>query len=196
MIVVMKQEATQADIDHVVARIEELGLGSHLIQGAERTVVGVVGKTYPELRQMMETLNNVDEVVPISKPYKLSSREFNPPDTIIDVRGVRIGGGETVVMAGPCSVEDAQQLMDTAVAVKAAGAHVLRGGAYKPRSSPYQFRGLGEEGLKMLKAASDATGLPVITEVLTPQDVDLVAQYADILQIGARNMQNYILLEE
>ncbi|HLZ72652.1 MAG TPA: 3-deoxy-7-phosphoheptulonate synthase [Dehalococcoidia bacterium] len=196
MIVVMKQEATREDIDHVVARIEELGLGSHLIEGAERTVVGVVGKTYPELRPMFETLNNVDEVVPISKPYKLSSREFNPPDTVIEVKGVRIGGGEIVVFAGPCSVENEEQLMSTARAVKAAGAHVLRGGAFKPRTSPYQFRGLGEEGLKLLKAASLETGMPVITEVMTPEDVDLVAQYADILQIGARNMQNYYLLEE
>ncbi|HZQ38577.1 MAG TPA: 3-deoxy-7-phosphoheptulonate synthase [Dehalococcoidia bacterium] len=192
----MKPEATREDVDHVVARIEELGLSSHLIEGAERTVVGVVGKTYPELRPMFETLNNVDEVVPISKPYKLSSREFNPPDTIIDVRGVRIGGGETVVMAGPCSVESEEQLMATARAVKAAGAHVLRGGAFKPRTSPYQFRGLGLEGLKLLKAASQETGMPVITEVMTPEDVDVVGQYADILQIGARNMQNYHLLEE
>jgi 3-deoxy-7-phosphoheptulonate synthase len=196
MIIVMRQEATKGDVDHVVARIEELGLGSHLIVGAERTVVGVVGKTYPELRQMFETLNAVDEVVPISKPYKLSSREFNPPDTVIEVRGIRIGGGETVVMAGPCSVENEEQLFATARAVKAAGAHILRGGAYKPRTSPYQFRGLGEEGLKLLKAASDETGMPVITEVMTPQDVDLVSRYADILQIGARNMQNYMLLEE
>jgi len=196
MIIVMKQEATKGDVDHVVARIEELGLGSHLIVGAERTVVGVVGKTYPELRQMFETLNAVDEVVPISKPYKLSSREFNPPDTVIEVRGIKIGGGETVVMAGPCSVESEEQLFATARAVKAAGAHILRGGAYKPRTSPYQFRGLGEEGLKLLKAASDETGMPVITEVMTPQDVDLVSRYADILQIGARNMQNYMLLEE
>ena len=196
MIIVMKQEATKADVDHVVARIEELGLGSHLIVGAERTVVGVVGKTYPELRQMFETLNAVDEVVPISKPYKLSSREFNAPDTVIEVRGIKIGGGETVVMAGPCSVENEEQLFATARAVKAAGAHILRGGAYKPRTSPYQFRGLGEEGLKLLKAASDETGMPVITEVMTPQDVDLVSRYADILQIGARNMQNYMLLEE
>jgi len=196
MIIVMKQEATKGDVDHVVARIEELGLGSHLIVGAERTVVGVVGKTYPELRQMFETLNAVDEVVPISKPYKLSSREFNPPDTVIEVRGIKIGGGETVVMAGPCSVENEEQLFATARAVKAAGAHILRGGAYKPRTSPYQFRGLGEEGLKLLKAASDETGMPVITEVMTPQDVDLVSRYADILQIGARNMQNYMLLEE
>jgi 3-deoxy-7-phosphoheptulonate synthase len=196
MIVVMQQQASKEDVDRVVARIEELGLGSHLSIGAERTIVGVVGKTYPELRPMFETLNNVDEVVPVSKPYKLSSREFNPPNTVIDVRGVKIGDGSTVVMAGPCSVESEEQLMATAKAVKAAGAHILRGGAFKPRTSPYQFRGLGEEALKMLKAASDLTGMPVITEVMSVQDVDLVSRYADILQIGARNMQNYNLLEE
>jgi 3-deoxy-7-phosphoheptulonate synthase len=196
MIVIMNPEATQSDINGVTARIAELGFDSHLIAGAERTVVGVVGQTYPELRGMLETLPSVDEVVPISKPYKLSSREFNPPDTIVEVRGVRIGGGELVVMAGPCSVESEEQLMSTARAVHAAGAHVLRGGAFKPRTSPYQFRGLGEEGLKLLKAASDETGMPVITEVMSEQDVDLVARYADILQIGARNMQNYALLEE
>jgi 3-deoxy-7-phosphoheptulonate synthase len=196
MIIVMKPEASQAEVDHVVARIDELGLGSHLIVGAERTVVGVVGKTYPELREMFETLDAVDEVVPISKPYKLSSREFNPPDTIIDVRGIKIGDGSTVVMAGPCSVESEEQLMATARAVKAAGAHLLRGGAFKPRTSPYQFRGLGEQALQFLKNASDETGMPVITEVMSVQDVDLVARYADVLQIGARNMQNYNLLEE
>lgn len=196
MIVVMKPEATQAQIDGVAHRIEELGFSPHLITGAERTIVGVVGKTYPELRPMLETLPGVDEVVPISKPYKLCSREFNPPDTIINVRGIRIGGGEFVVMAGPCSVESEEQLMATARAVKAAGAQILRGGAFKPRTSPYQFRGLGEEGLKLLKAASQETGMPVITEVLSERDVDLVAQYADILQIGARNMQNFALLEE
>jgi 3-deoxy-7-phosphoheptulonate synthase len=196
MIVVMKPEATQAQIDGVAHRIEELGFSPHLITGAERTIVGVVGKTYPELRPMLETLPGVDEVVPISKPYKLCSRDFNPPDTIINVRGIRIGGGEFVVMAGPCSVESEEQLMATARAVKAAGAQILRGGAFKPRTSPYQFRGLGEEGLKLLKAASQETGMPVITEVLSERDVDLVAQYADILQIGARNMQNFALLEE
>jgi 3-deoxy-7-phosphoheptulonate synthase len=196
MIVIMKPEASQADIDTVTGRIEELGFGSHLIVGAERTVVGVVGKTYPELRPMLEVLPSVDEVVPISKPYKLASREFNPPDTVVEVRGVRIGGGELVVMAGPCSVESEEQLMSTARAVRASGAHILRGGAFKPRTSPYQFRGLGEDGLKLLKAASDETGMPVITEVLSEQDVDLVARYADILQIGARNMQNFALLEE
>ena len=196
MIVVMKRDSTPAEIDSVVKHIEELGLNAHLIEGEERTVIGVVGRVYPELGSSLETLRGVDAIVPISKPYKLSGREVIPQDTVINVRGVEIGGGRPVVMAGPCSVESEEQLMSTARAVRAAGANVLRGGAYKPRTSPYQFRGLGEEGLKMLKAASEETGMPVITEVLTPQDIDVVCQYADILQIGARNMQNYILLEE
>src|SRR5579875_291958 len=196
MIVIMKPQATRAEIDGVARRIEELGFGPHLVVGAERTIIGVVGKTYPELRPTLETLPGVDEVVPISKPYKLASRDFNPPDTIINVRGIRIGGGEFVVMAGPCSVESEEQLVSTALAVKASGAHILRGGAFKPRTSPYQFRGLGEEGLKLLDTARREAGLPIITEVLTPEDVDLVARYSDILQVGARNMQNFILLEE
>ncbi len=196
MIVVMKPDSTQVELQNVINHVEELGLNAHLIEGEERTVVGVVGRTYPELMSMLSVHSGVDEVVPISKPYKLSGRDFIPDDTVITVRGVEIGGGRPVVMAGPCSVENEDMLFETARAVHASGAHVLRGGAYKPRTSPYQFRGLGEEGLKLLHAAGRETGMPVITEVLTPQDVDLVAQYADILQIGARNMQNYILLEE
>ncbi len=196
MIVVMGKDSTRAEIDSVIKHIEELGLSAHLIEGEERTVIGVVGRTYPELGSALEVLAGVDAVVPISKPYKLSGRDVIAEDTVITVRGVEIGGGHPVVMAGPCSVESEEQLMSTARAVHAAGAHILRGGAYKPRTSPYQFRGLGEEGLKLLKAAGDETGMPVITEVLTVRDVDLVCQYADILQIGARNMQNYILLEE
>jgi 3-deoxy-7-phosphoheptulonate synthase len=196
VIVVMKPGSTRMELQTVINHVEELGLGAHLIEGEERTVVGVVGRTYPELMSMLSVHEGVDEVVPISKPYKLSGRDFIPDDTIVSVRGVEIGGGRPVVMAGPCSVENEEMLFETARAVKAAGAHILRGGAYKPRTSPYQFRGLGEEGLKMLAAASRDTGMPVITEVLTVRDIDLVAQYADILQIGARNMQNYILLEE
>jgi 3-deoxy-7-phosphoheptulonate synthase len=192
----MKPDATQVELQNVINHVEELGLHAHLIQGEERTVVGVVGRTYPELMSMLSVHSGVDEVVPISKPYKLSGRDFIPDDTVITVRGVEIGGGRPVVMAGPCSVENEDMLFETARATHASGAHILRGGAYKPRTSPYQFRGLGEEGLKILAAAGRETGMPVITEVLTPQDVDLVAQYADILQIGARNMQNYILLEE
>lgn len=196
MIVVMKQDSPEREIAGVLQRVEELGLAGHLIRGQERTVIGVVGRTYPEVGQMLENLPGVEEIVPISKPYKLSGRELHPEDTVVEIGNLRIGGGEVFVMAGPCSVESEEQLLQTARAVQAAGAHVLRGGAYKPRTSPYQFRGLGEDGLKMLAAARAETGLPVITEVLTPQDVETVAAYADILQVGARNMQNFILLEE
>ena len=196
MIVVMKQGSPDAEIDGVIQRVEELGLSGHLIRGEERTVIGVVGRTYPEVGQMLENLPGVEEIVPISKPYKLSGREWHPEDTIVEVGDLQIGGGGLIVMAGPCSVESEDQLMSTARAVYASGANILRGGAYKPRTSPYQFRGLGEDGLRLLAAARAETGMPVITEVLTPHDVDVVAQYADILQIGARNMQNFILLEE
>ena len=196
MIVVMKQGSPDAAIDGVLQRVEELGLAGHLIRGEERTVIGVVGRTYPEVGQMLENLPGVEEIVPISKPYKLSGREWHPQDTVVEVGDLRIGDGGLIVMAGPCSVESEEQLLATARAVRRAGANVLRGGAYKPRTSPYQFRGLGEDGLKLLAAARAETGMPVITEVLTPHDVDVVAEYADILQIGARNMQNFILLEE
>jgi 3-deoxy-7-phosphoheptulonate synthase len=156
----------------------------------------VLGQTFPELHDTLELLPGVEQVIPISKPYKLASREFHPQDTIVKVKDIAIGGNEIVIMAGPCAVENEEQLLTTAQAVKAAGANVLRGGAFKPRTSPYQFRGLGERGLKMLANAGKETGMPTITEVMTPNDIELVAEYADILQIGARNMQNFILLDE
>jgi len=162
----------------------------------ERVVIGVVGQTYPELRDELELLAGVREVVPISRPYKLTSREFQPANTVIRFGGVTVGGGELVVFAGPCAVESAEQVMATARAVKAAGAQVLRGGAFKPRTSPYSFRGLGEDGLKMLAEARAETGMPVITEVMDTRDVELVSRYADVLQIGTRNMQNFTLVEE
>lgn len=196
MIVVMRRDSTEKEIDGILERLTQLGLQGHISRGMERTVIGVVGQTYAELRDMLELLPGVSEVVPISKPYKLSSREFQPEDTTIEVGEVTIGGAELVVMAGPCAVETEQQALDTARAVKAAGATILRGGAFKPSTSPYSFRGLGEEGLKILSKARAETGLPIITEVLTPSDVELVAKYADILQVGARNMQNFILLDE
>ena len=197
MIVIMRNDSTDEQRQVVIQHIEALGLGAHLIEGSERCVIGVVGSVHPEtLQPMMEALEGVDSAVAVSKPYKLSGRDFKADDTIVTVRGVEIGGGRPVVMAGPCSVESEEQLLATAREVRARGAHILRGGAFKPRTSPYQFRGMGEEGLQLLRAASEETGLPVITEVLTPGDVDIVAQYADILQIGARNMQNFILLEE
>jgi 3-deoxy-7-phosphoheptulonate synthase len=196
MIVVMKTGCKQEEIGGVVKRIEELGLKEHISQGVEHTIIGVLGQTFPELQDALELLPGVEEVIPISKPYKLASREFHPQDTTVKVNGITIGSSEIVVMAGPCAVESEEQLLATARAVKAAGANILRGGAFKPSTSPYHFRGLGEKGLKLLAKAKEETGMPVITEVMTPSDVELVASYADILQIGARNMQNFILLDE
>ena len=198
MIVVMKAGSQDKEIDVVMDRLHSLGLQGHLSKGVERTVIGVVGVTsaMPDLRERLELVPGVAEVVPITKPFKLSSREFEPEDTVIDVGGVKIGGKELVVMAGPCAAETREQVMSTARAVKAAGANILRGGAFKPSTSPYSFRGLGEEGLKLLAEAKEENGLPLITEVLTPQDVEMVVKYADILQVGARNMQNFVLLDE
>ncbi len=194
----MKAGSQDKEIDGVMDRLHSLGLQGHLSRGVERTDIGVVGvnAAIPHLPETLELVAGVSEVVPISKPFKLSSREFEPQDTVIDVGGVKIGGKELVVMAGPCAAETPEQVMSTARAVKAAGARILRGGAFKPSTSPYSFRGLGEEGLKLLAEARDETGLPLITEVLTPQDVELVVKYADILQVGARNMQNFILLDQ
>jgi 3-deoxy-7-phosphoheptulonate synthase len=196
MIVVMKVGSGDKEIAGVIKRIESAGLKTHMSQGVERTIVGVVGQIFPELEDMLEMLPGVDEVIRVSKPYKLSSREFHPLDTTVKVDGINIGGEEIVVMAGPCAVESEQQLLETARAVKAAGATILRGGAFKPSTSPYQFRGLGERGLELLAQVKKEVGLPVITEVMSLSEVDLVARYADIFQIGARNMQNFNLLEE
>jgi 3-deoxy-7-phosphoheptulonate synthase len=170
-------------------------LKPQVFHGVERIVVGVLGTVTPDLKDEMELLSGVMEVVRISKPYKMASREFHPDNTVVKVGNAVVGGPEPVIMAGPCSVEDEEQMVSTARAVKAAGAKVLRGGAYKPRTSPYSFRGMGIDGLKLLDLAKQETGLPIITEVMTPADVDIVAQYSDILQIGARNMQNYNLLD-
>jgi 3-deoxy-7-phosphoheptulonate synthase len=196
MIVVMKVGSSDKEIDGVVKRIQSAGLKTHVSQGVERTIIGVVGQIFPELQDMLEMLHGVDEVIRVSKPYKLSSREFHPLDTTVKVGGITIGGKEIVVMAGPCAVESEQQLFETAKAVKAAGANILRGGAFKPSTSPYQFRGLGEPGLELLARVKKEVGLPVITEVMSAGTVELIAGYADILQIGARNMQNFSLLEE
>ena len=196
MIVVMKIGSSQDEISRVVNRIEVGGLTAHISQGIKHTVIGVLGQAFPELRDTLELLPGVEQVIPVTKPYKLASREFHPQDTIVELNGVTIGGNEIVVMAGPCAVESEEQLLSTAQAVKAAGATILRGGAFKPRTSPYQFRGLGESGLKILAQAGKETQMPIITEVMAPDHVDLIAKYADILQIGARNMQNFVLLDE
>ncbi len=197
MLVVMRSDAGQDEISAVLERLKAADLQGHLSTGEERTVIGAVGSVVdPEMRTAIGTMAGVDSVVPISRPYKLASREFKPEDTVIDVGGVQIGAGEFVVMAGPCSIENEEHVVETAKVIAEAGAHILRGGAFKPRTSPYSFRGLGEEGLKHLATAREETGLPVITEVMSITDVDTVARYADILQIGARNMQNFNLLDE
>jgi 3-deoxy-7-phosphoheptulonate synthase len=196
MIVVLKTGATEAQVLGVQKQIRELGFRDHRIHGEERNVVAVLGHVYPELADELGAIDGVDTVVRISKPFKLASREVNPYDTVVRVGNVEIGGGSVVVMGGPCSVDTEENVMETARAVKAAGGHILRGGAFKPRSSPYAFRGHGEKGLHILAAARDETGLPIITEVMDARDVELVAKHADILQIGARNSQNFTLLDE
>lgn len=199
MIIVMAQGATQVDIDRVLEAIQERGYGTHLSQGVERTIIGVLGALDEEkqlLASQLLSLPAVENVLPILKPYKLASREFHPEPTIIDVKGVVIGGEKIVVMAGPCSVEGPEQILETAKAVKAAGATILRGGAYKPSTSPYGFRGLEKEALEMLREASRQTGLPIATEITDLREIDMLCEYADILQIGTRNMTNFMLLEE
>ena len=196
MIIVMKLHATKKQIDHVAEKIKALGLKPMVSTGTERTIIGVIGSEDAVRVQPLEIFAGVEKVMPVLNPFKLVSREFKPQDTIIDVDGLKIGGKRLVVMAGPCSVENRQMLMTTAKVAKRAGAHVLRGGAFKPRSSPYSFQGLGEEALKYLREAADATGLKVVTEIMDVRDVGVVSKYADILQIGARNMQNFNLLTE
>jgi 3-deoxy-7-phosphoheptulonate synthase len=196
VIIVMSHSATKAEIDAVVDRVQEIGLKSELSRGEERTLVGVIGGNAYAYKDAFSHLGGIHEIIPITKPFKLASREFRRQDTIVDVGGVKIGGDEVVIMAGPCSVEGEEMLLDTARHVAAQGARLLRGGAFKPRTSPYSFQGLGESALKMMAAARDETGLKVVTEVIAPADVEMVARYADILQLGTRNMQNYALLQE
>lgn len=197
MIVVMSRGSTREEVNTVVSRVQSLGLGAHLSEGEEVTIIGVVGSPLPpELDATLEALPGVDRVVRITKRIKLTGWDFHPQPTIINVNGVTIGGNEIVVIAGPCSVESEDQTLSTARAVKAAGAKMLRGGAYKPRTSPYEFRGLGERGLQIMAMAREETGLPLITEVMSPADVEMVGKYTDVFQIGARNCQNFLLLEE
>ncbi|MFO0817456.1 MAG: 3-deoxy-7-phosphoheptulonate synthase [Pirellulales bacterium] len=195
MIVVMENGATEEQIKHMVERVESFGLKSHVIVGAERTVIAAIGVKRDGVRQSLECGPGVAQVVPILAPYKVASREVKPDPTQVKVGSLTVGAGILGVIAGPCSVETEAQIVETARAVKAAGATALRGGAFKPRTSPYSFQGLKEEGLKMLATARQETGLAVVTEVMSTEDVELVARYADVLQIGARNMQNYRLLE-
>ena len=194
MIVVMKPGVPMRDISAVVAKIEELGYRANISEGDERIIIGIIGDGRVIEREQLESLNGVERVVPVTTPFKLASREYHPHDTKFPIGDHMIGAAGLVIMAGPCSVESRSQILEIAQAVKEAGAHILRGGAYKPRSSPYAFQGLGEKGLEYLAEAREATGLPIVTEVLEPELVPLVCKYADILQIGARNMQNYALL--
>jgi len=199
MIVILRKGATEEQVSRIVDAIEDAGFGAHMSRGEERTIIGAIG-TSPEMRphlmEMFSGMAFVDHVVPVLKPYKLVSSEARPEPSVVEVGGVPIGPGTFAVIAGPCAVESEEQMLDAARAVSQAGARLLRGGAYKPRTSPYDFQGLGEEGLKLLAAAGQETGLPVVTEARSPDHVEKVAQYADAIQIGARNMQNFDLLTE
>ena len=194
MIIVMKMGAKQEEIEEVVAHIQALGFGTHLSRGKERTIIGVIGDERPLSPESLELLPGVERVMRVLHPFKLASRDFKPEDTVIPLNGEKIGGRKVVVMAGPCAVESREQMREVAWAVKEAGVKILRGGAFKPRTSPYSFQGLGEEGLEILAEIREETGLAIVTEVMAPEQVPLVARYADILQVGARNMQNYSLL--
>jgi 3-deoxy-7-phosphoheptulonate synthase len=197
MIIVMQKGASLDELANVNNRIQELGYKPHVIHGDTRNVVGAVGDERGKaVLQSIESMPGVENVVPILKPYKLASREMRSGSSSVDIApGISIGGQNMVVMAGPCAVESEEQIMESAIAVKAAGATILRGGAFKPRTSPYSFQGMEEEGLKLLAQARNETGLPIVTEVVNPRDVELVARYADIMQVGARNMQNFALLK-
>lgn len=194
MMIVMKRGATTAQVANVTAHIEQMGCQAHLSQVGERTIIGIIGNGRPIDREKLEQMDGVERAVPILKPFKRASREFHPQDTLVSVNGLVIGGNKLVVMAGPCAVESREQMLEAAWAVKEAGGTILRGGAFKPRTSPYSFQGLGVEGLRILGQVRAEVGLPVVTEVMDPELVPLVSTYAGVLQIGARNMQNFALL--
>ena len=195
MVVVMQERATEAEIQSVIAQLIEMGFDVHRSTGSSRTVIGAVGNGNGD-PQLLEVQSGVHEVLRITEPYKLASRTFKPENTVITVGDVRIGGDEVIVMAGPCSAESEEQVEATAAAVKKAGAKVLRGGAFKPRSSPYSFQGLGEDGLQMLRSAADRHGLKLVTEIMESSQIEMIERYGDILQVGARNMQNFSLLRD
>ncbi|MFP3896572.1 MAG: 3-deoxy-7-phosphoheptulonate synthase [Anaerolineales bacterium] len=194
MIVVMERGASQENLQAVVDRVREWGLQPHLSQGEERTIVGLIGDERPVNEDALRAMTGVENVVPILRPYKLASREFHPHDTVVPINDVSIGDKAITIMAGPCSVESREQLMEAAQAVQETGTHILRGGAFKPRTSPYSFQGLGKEGLEFLQEVKEELGMAIVTEVMAPEQLDLVCECADILQIGARNMQNFALL--
>ncbi len=197
MIVIMKQDATKEDIDFCISKIQEWG-GNKVSQapGERQMVLGIVGDKSQLIGKPLSTLPGVEKVVEVSAPYKLASREFHPQDSAFDIGGVKVGGGHKCIIAGPCSIDTYEYAMETAIAVKKAGATMYRGGAFKPRTSPYAFQGSGEEGLKIMEAVKKETGMPIVTELMSEKDIDLVYRYADVIQIGARNMQNFSLLKE
>ncbi len=197
MIVVMKTNATKEEVDKVKYAVRDLGYSPHPIQGILRTVIAVVGdeRGKPHDLNVLKQLQGVDKVVPVVQPYKLTSREINDQTSVFDIEGVTVGDNSIPIIAGPCSVENEEQIMTIATSIRESGASMLRGGAFKPRTSPYSFQGLGKEGLELLKKAKEVTGLPIVTEIVSPDDLELVEEYADVLQIGARNSQNYALLK-
>ncbi|MCD5407186.1 MAG: 3-deoxy-7-phosphoheptulonate synthase [Desulfotomaculum sp.] len=196
MIIVMNHDANQQEIDHVVTRLRQVGFNINLSEGVERTIIGAVGECAKLNDVAIAAMAGVEKVLPITRPYKMVSREFKDEDTVVKIGDIEIGGGDLQVMAGPCAVESREQLLTVAKQVKSAGAAILRGGAFKPRTSPYSFQGLEEEGLKFLAEAREITGLPIVTEVVDASTLPLLCKYADILQVGARNMQNFFLLRE
>ena len=196
MIIVLKPQSTPEQVKHVLDRIEQLGLTHHLSQGVSRTIIGVIGDEEKLQAEPLQAIAGVEKVVPILKPFKLASREFHAENSVFDIKGIKIGGGHLAMIAGPCAIESEERLFEIAEAVRDAGANILRGGAFKPRTSPYSFQGMGEDGLKILKSAGERFGMPVVTEVMDPRQVDLIEGYTDMFQIGARNMQNFDLLKE
>jgi len=195
MVIIMRKDASLKDISKVLKEVKKLGFKAHLLKGEEKTVIGVVGNGKEIPPDYFAAFEGVERVVPLLKPFKLTSREFNPEKSVVRINGISIGGDEVIIMAGPCAVESRDQIMETAYAVKEAGARILRGGAFKPRTSPYSFQGLKEKGLELLSEVKEKVGLSIVTEVMSPELVPVVGEVADILQIGARNMQNYALLE-
>ncbi len=196
MILILRHDATEEQILHVIERVEAMGLAAHLSRGTHRTIVGIIGDEDQTRESPLRAIPGVADVIPVLPPYKLASRDAHPQDSIINVSGVKIGGGYLAMIAGPCSVEEPERMDRIAAAVAASGANIFRGGAFKPRTSPYAFQGLGVEGLRILTEAGHKHGMPVVTEVTDPRHVEVVAEYADMLQVGARNMQNFVLLTE
>jgi len=194
MMIIMKASATPQQVEAVIAQIKNMGLAVHLSQGVEATMIGAIGETHSIPTDLFEGLDGVDTVQRITQPYKLASRQFHPEDSVIPMEGFSVGGNEIAIIAGPCSVESRSQIIETAIAVKEAGASALRGGVFKPRTSPYSFQGLGEEGLELLAEAREKTGLPIVAEIMSQVQADLMVKYVDVLQVGARNMQNFNLL--